>query len=104
MKRVRTFRYAHLRNSMLNGGVKRTKSANFREERQKPKQKYLIKYNNNDINNIKDINANNSIFSNKNIIANNIGSINLDFDIKNENELADKIYKANQLKIKVIQK
>ena len=85
MKRVRTFRYAHLRNSMLNGGVKRTKSANYREERQTPKQKYLIKYNNNGINNIND---------------NNIGSIDLDFDIKNENELADKIYKANQLKIK----
>jgi DNA repair exonuclease SbcCD ATPase subunit len=80
---------------MLNRKLTKTKSANWIEERKTPKQEYKINCNNaNNINNIKK-NTNIKDFS-------PLNSLDLDFNIKNESEieLADKIYKANQLKIK----
>ena len=93
MKKGRSFRYSNLRNAMLNHKLTRTKSAKCLDERKTPKQEYKINYNN--ANNINNITKNTNT---KDISP--LNSLDLDFNIKNESELADKIYKANQLKIK----
>lgn len=89
MQKLRNIRTTNLKNAMLNKRLTRTKSANWKE---KPNQGQ--KSTRNSINNIN----NNNNLNNKDV--NNFDIFDLDFNFKNETELADKIYKANQLKIK----
>jgi len=83
MKNVRKIRNINLKKVMINKKIPRCKSASW-ETQKKSEKKSEAKENLNYIN----------IMNNKN------ETIELDFNLKNEIELAEKVYKANQLKIK----
>lgn len=92
-KKFRNFRNRSLKDALMKKNFPRSKSVTGRE-----KSKNNKKYNIN-INNINRIN----IIKNKeqkNENNNNFDSLDLDFNYKNENDIADKVYKANKLKIK----
>ena len=81
MKKIPTLRNANLKKIMINKKIPRSKSAVW-EDQKNP-------LNNNFTN----------IITGK-LSNNKIESLDFDFDIKDEMKLADKVYKANQLKIK----
>ena len=83
MKNVPKIRNINLKKIMINKKITRCKSASW-DSQIKPEKKKETKSN---INNIK-------VMNNKN------ESLDLDFNLKKEIELAEKVYKANQLKIK----
>ena len=83
MKNVRKIRNINLKKVMINKKIPRCKSASW-ETQKKSEKKSEAKENLNYIN----------MMNNKN------ETIELDFNLKNEIELAEKVYKANQLKIK----
>ena len=83
MKNVRKIRNINLKKIMINKKIPRCKSASW-DAQKKPEKKKEIKAN---YNNIK-------VMNNKNEV------LDLDFNLKNEIELAEKVYKANQLKLK----
>ena len=83
MKNVRKIRNLNLKKIMINKKIPRCKSASW-DTQKNPEKKKEIKAN---YNNIK-------VMNNKNEV------LDLDFNLKNEIELAEKVYKANQLKLK----
>ena len=83
MKNVRKIRNINLKKIMINKKIPRCKSASW-DTQKNPEKKKEIKAN---YNNMK-------VMNNKNEV------LDLDFNLKNEIELAEKVYKANQLKIK----
>jgi len=81
MKKIRNLRNANLKKIMINKKIPRCKSATW-DTQKNP------------------MNKNKSNIIKEKFSNNKIESLDFDFDIKNEMELAEKVYKANQLKIK----
>ena len=94
MKKIRNFKNTSLKEALMKKNFPRSKSLNM-------KNKSTIIQNNSNIK-TRNINKNVENKDYKDNKDNNYDSIDLDFDfnLKKENELAEKIYKANQLKIK----
>ena len=89
MQKLRTFRNTSLKKALMNKNIYKTKSANWKNKSfEEPKNKIYSK--NNNIN----------IIQKDNKEISNFDTLDLDLNLKNEKELAEKIYKANQLKIK----
>ena len=83
MKNVRKIRNINLKKIMINKKIPRCKSASW-DAQIKPEKKKEIKAN----------------YNNKKVMNNKNEVLDLDFNLKNEIELAEKVYKANQLKLK----
>ena len=81
MKKIPTLRNANLKKIMINKKIPRSKSAVW-EDQKNP------------------LNSNFTKIITGKLSNNKIESLDFDFDIKDEMKLADKVYKANQLKIK----
>ena len=83
MKNVRKIRNVNLKKIMINKKIPRCKSASW-DAQKKPEKNKEAKANYNDL----------KVMKNKN------EDVDFDFNLKNEIELAEKVYKANQLKLK----
>ena len=83
MKNVRKIRNINLKKIMINKKIPRCKSASW-DAQKNPEKKKEIKAN----------------YNNKKVMNNKNEVLDLDFNLKNEIELAEKVYKANQLKLK----
>ena len=76
MKKIKTLRNANLKKLMINKKIPRCKSSSLDFKKKEEKIK------------------------NQKIVFNKLDSKDLDYDLQNELDLAEKVYKANQLKIK----
>ena len=76
MKKIKTLRNANLKKLMINKKIPRCKSSSLDFKKKEEKIK------------------------NQKIVSNKFDSKDLDYDLQNELDLAEKVYKANQLKIK----
>ena len=76
MKKIKTLRNANLKKLMINKKIPRCKSSSLDFKKKEEKIK------------------------NQKMVSNKLDSKDLDYDLQNELDLAEKVYKANQLKIK----
>ena len=93
MKKIRNFKNISLKVALMNKNNRKSKSFNCKDKsiaQHKNSSKINTRNNNNNlnINEIKDINNFESL------------DLDLDYNLKSENDMAEKIYKANQQKIK----
>ena len=89
MKKYKKFRNISLKQALMKQNFPRSKSVNWKD-----------KSNNEKNNSINKINANNIKIIKEKKERNNFDTLDLYSNIKNENDMAEKIYKANKLKIK----
>ena len=93
MKKIRNFKNISLKVALMNKNNRKSKSFNCKDKsiaqhKNSSKINTRNNYNNLNINEIKDINNFESL------------DLDLDYNLKSENDMAEKIYKANQQKIK----
>ena len=93
MKKIRNFKNISLKVALMNKNNRKSKSFNCKDKsiaqhKNTSKINTRNNYNNLNINEIKDINNFESL------------DLDLDYNLKSENDMAEKIYKANQQKIK----